>query len=108
MYSLPKMLKTPIGAIFVVASKIGSAKLLVDTISKVFKMIFNTAESFHNKSFFYAATQRFWIKQKLKKAVKLISIKKLNLFQLLTLAPYIQPTHIHCSEELFQKLLTFY
>ena len=108
MYSLPRMLKTPIGAIFVVVSKIGTAKLLVDTISKTFKMIFNTAESFHNKSFFYAATQRFWMKHKFKKAVKLISIKKLNLFQLLTLAPYIQPTHIHCSEELFQKLLTFY
>ena len=43
-----------------------------------------------------------------KKAVKLISIKKLNLFQLLTLAPYIQPTHIDYSEELFKKLLTFY
>ena len=64
MHSLPRMLKTPIGAIFVVASKIGTAKLLVDTIFKIFKMIFNTAESFHNKSFFYAATQRFWIKQK--------------------------------------------
>ena len=52
---LPKMHKTPVGARFVVANP------LSDTISKTFIMVFNTVESFHNKSFFYSGCKKFWV-----------------------------------------------
>ena len=64
MYWLPKMHKTLIGVRFIVASKNYSAKPLSDTISKIFKLIFNTLESFHNKSFFYSSCKKFWVVQK--------------------------------------------
>ena len=53
MYWLPKIHKTPVGARFIVASYYCSTNSLSDTISKIFIMVFNTVESFHNKSFFY-------------------------------------------------------
>ena len=63
MYWLPKMHKTLIGVRFIVASKNYSAKPLSDTISKIFKLIFNTLENFHNKSFFYSSCKKFWVVQ---------------------------------------------
>ena len=63
MYWLPKMHKTPVGARFIVASYYCSTNPLSDTISKIFKMVFNTAESFHNKSFFYSRCKKFWFVQ---------------------------------------------
>ena len=48
------MHKTLIGAKYIVASKNGSTKLLSDTISKIFKIAFNTMESSQNKNFFYS------------------------------------------------------
>ena len=56
MYWLPKIHKTPVGARFIVASYYCSTNPLSDTISKNFKIIFNTSESFHKKvSFIYVA-----------------------------------------------------
>ena len=50
MYSSLKMHKTPIIARFFVVSKNYSKKLLSDAISKISKMVFNTAEIFHDKA----------------------------------------------------------
>ena len=63
MYWLPKMLQTPIGVRFIVASNYCSAKPLSDTICQIFKIIFNTAESFHNKNLFYLGCNKFWVVQ---------------------------------------------
>ena len=63
MYWLPKILKTPVGARFIVASYYCSTNPLSDTISKNFKMIFNTVESFHKKGFFYLGCKKFWVVQ---------------------------------------------
>ena len=63
MYWLPEMYKTIIVARFIVISKNCSAKPLSDTISEIFKIIFNTVESFHNITFFYSACQKFWVAQ---------------------------------------------
>ena len=52
MYGLPKIHKTPFGNRFIVTLKSCATKPLSDAISRIFKMIFNTVESFHNKSFF--------------------------------------------------------
>ena len=63
MYWLPKMHKTPVGARFIGASYYCSTNPLSDTISKIFIMVFNTAESFHNKSLFYSGCKKFWVVQ---------------------------------------------
>ena len=63
MYWLPKMHKTPVGARFIVASYYCSTNPLSDTIPKIFIMVFNTVESFHNKSFFYSGCKKFWVVQ---------------------------------------------
>ena len=52
MYWLPKIHKTSTGARFIVTSKICNTKPLPDTMSKILKIISNTVESLHNKSFF--------------------------------------------------------
>ena len=57
MYWLPKILKTPVGARFIVASYYCSTNPLSDTISKTFTMIFNTAESFYEKVPFIEAVR---------------------------------------------------
>ena len=62
-YSLPKTHKTSIGASFIVDSKDCSTKSLTDTIYKIFKIIFDTVESYHNKSFFYSGCKKFWVVQ---------------------------------------------
>ena len=59
MYWLPKMHKTPVGARFIVASHYCSTNPLCDTISKIFIMVFNTVESFHNKSVYYSGCKKF-------------------------------------------------
>ena len=58
---LTKIHTTPIGAKFIAASKNCSTNPLCHTIFKIFKMIFNTVESFHRKSFFYSGCIKFWI-----------------------------------------------
>ena len=63
MYWLPKMQKTPVGARFIVASYYCSTNPLSDTISKIFIMVFNTVESFHNKSIFYSGCKKLWVVQ---------------------------------------------
>ena len=63
MYWLPKMHKTRVGARFIVASYYYSTNPLSDTIFKIFIMVFNTVESFHNKSFFYSGCTKFWVVQ---------------------------------------------
>ena len=59
MHWLPKMHKTPVGARFIVASHSCSTNPLCDTISKIFIMVFNTVESFHNKSVYYSGCKKF-------------------------------------------------
>ena len=61
MYWLPNMHKTPIGARFIVVSKNCITKPPSDITSKIFKIIFNTVESFHNKAFFYSGCKKFWV-----------------------------------------------
>ena len=63
MYWLPKIHKTPVVTRFIVSSYYCSTNPLSDTISKNFKMIFNTAESFHKKGFFYLGCKKFWVVQ---------------------------------------------
>ena len=63
MHWIPKMHKDPIGCRFIIASKDCSTKPLTQAVSKVFKMIFNTVESFHNKSLFYSRINKFWVVQ---------------------------------------------
>ena len=63
MYWLPKMHKTPVGNRFIVASFYCSTNPPSDTISQIFIMVFNTVESFHNKSFFYSGCKKFWVVQ---------------------------------------------
>ena len=57
------MYKTPLGARFIVASNYCSTKPLSDTTLKLFKMIFNTVESFHNQIFCHSSCEKFWIVQ---------------------------------------------
>ena len=57
------MHKKPIGCRFIIASKNCSTKPLTKVISFVFKMIFNTIISFHNKSLFYSRLNKFWVVQ---------------------------------------------
>ena len=102
MYWLPKMHKTPVGARFIVASYYCSTNPLSDTKSKIFVMVFNTVESFHNKSFFYSGCKKFWVVQNsfpIGTKLNKINVKKkmLNLFHLLILAPYIRPSYINSS-----------
>ena len=63
MHWLPKIHKTPSGARFILVSYYCSTNPLSDIISKIFKMVFNTPESFHNKSFFYSCCKIFWAVQ---------------------------------------------
>ena len=63
MYWLPKMHKTPVGARFIVASYYCITNPLSDTISKIFIMVFNTVENFHNKSSVYSGCKKFWVVQ---------------------------------------------
>ena len=89
MYWLPNMHKTSIGSRFIVASKTCSTKPLSETTSKIFKMIFNTSKIFDEKSFFYSRCKKSWAAKNYFSHFPM-SRKKLNLFQPLTLAPYIQ------------------
>ena len=63
MHWLPKMHKKPVGCRFIIASKDCSTKPLTKAISNVFKMIFDTVESFHNKSLFYSRLNKFLVVQ---------------------------------------------
>ena len=57
------MHKTPVDARFIVGSYYYSTNPLSDTIYKIFLMVFNTVESFHNKSFLYSGCTKFWVVQ---------------------------------------------
>ena len=63
MYWLLQIHKTPVDARFIVASYCCSTNPLSETISKNFKMIFNTVESFRKKGFFYLGCKKFWVVQ---------------------------------------------
>ena len=56
-YWLPKIHKTPVSARFAVASYYCSTSPLSDTISKIFKMIFDTVKGFHKKVSFIEAVR---------------------------------------------------
>ena len=101
MYWLPKMNKTSFGTRFTVASKKYSARSPSVAISKICKMVFNTIDSFHNKSFFHSGCKKFWVvENSFLIVIKLhkISVKtKAKSIELLTLAPYIQRCDINSS-----------
>ena len=57
MYWLPKIHKTLVGVRLIVASYYCSTSPLSDTISKIFKMIFDTVKGFHKKVSFIEAVR---------------------------------------------------
>ena len=57
------MYKTSLGTKFIVASNYCNTKLLSDTTPKLFKMIFNALESFHNQRFCHSGCEKFWVVQ---------------------------------------------
>ena len=61
MYWQNKMHRTPIGDRFIVASTNCSTNPVSDKIYKIFKLIFTTVASIHNKSFFYSRRKNFWV-----------------------------------------------
>ena len=63
MYWFPEMLQTPIGVRFLVASNYCRAKPLSNTICQIFKIIFNTVESFYNKNLCYLGCKKVWVVQ---------------------------------------------
>ena len=54
------MHKKPIGARFIVASKVCSTKPISKVVSGVFQMIYNQVNKFHLKSKFYSNFNLFW------------------------------------------------
>ena len=56
----PKLHKTPIGAIAIIASKNCSVKPLSGVTSKNFKMLLKHAGNFQNKNTFYSSYKRSW------------------------------------------------
>ena len=63
MHWLPKIHKTRVGVRFILASHYCGMNPLSHTISKIFKIVFNTVESFHNKMSFYLDCKKFWVVQ---------------------------------------------
>ena len=61
MYWMPKMHKDPIGKRFIIASKTCSNKILSSTISKVFKLIYNQIQHFHEGEKFLKNYNLFWV-----------------------------------------------
>ena len=106
MYWLPKIYKTLVGVRFVVASYYCSTNPVSDTIPK---MIFNTVESFHKKVCFIQAVRNSGLCKILfqQPPCQIKSMSRKNLFQLLTVAPYIQPSYINFSQKFLQKLSIF-
>ena len=102
MYWLPKIHKTSIGSKFIVASK------TCNIASKVFKMVYNHGENFHNKSPFYSNFKKIWfVKNSFPIANILNKInarKKPKQFQLLTSAYVIRQFLITFLLKLSQKL----
>ena len=63
IYWLHKMDKTSISSRFTVTSKSCSTKQLSNIVSKLFKMIYNHVENFHNKSQCLSSFKKFWVEQ---------------------------------------------
>ena len=60
MYWIPKLHKNPVGARFIIASKLCSTKQLSKSVSKVFKLVFSQIEKFHkHEKFLYHSTTNF-------------------------------------------------
>ena len=73
------MHKIPVAARFIKASYYCNTNPISDTISKFVIMVFNTVESFHNKSFFYSGCKKFWVVQNpfpIGTKLKKINVKK--------------------------------
>ena len=60
MYWIPKMQKISIGARFIIASKICSAKQISKCISNVFKLVYSQIENFHKNTKFLS---NVWVLQ---------------------------------------------
>ena len=63
MYWIPKMHKNPVGARFIIASKICSTKQVSKAVSNVFKLVYSQVENFHKKSKFLSGYNKFWVLQ---------------------------------------------
>ncbi len=111
MYWIPKLHKSPVGARFIVASKHCSTKPLTEAISKVFKLIFSTINSFHEKSLFYSNYNRFWVVEnsfpiikKMDQINKKHNAKNISTFDFSTL--YTKIPH-HLLIEVISQLIDF-
>ena len=85
MHWLPKIYKTLVGVRFIATSYYCSTNPLSDTITKTFKMIFNTVESFHKKGFFYSGCKKFWVVEKSVPVVIMLNKIKIKSFDCSTL-----------------------
>ena len=63
MYWTPKMHKTPVGARFIIASKLCSTKPISKAVSNIFKLVFNQTENFHTKAKYLSNYNKFWVLQ---------------------------------------------
>ena len=61
MYWIHKKHKNPTRSRFIVASSKCSTKAPSKGVSKIFKLIFNEAQSFHDKYTFYANYKNIWV-----------------------------------------------
>ena len=56
----PKMHKTPVGARFIIGSKMCSLKPLGKNISKIFKVLFHHKRRYYRKAGFFSGLKNFW------------------------------------------------
>ena len=60
---IPKMHKNPVGAHFIIASKICATKQISKFVSNVFKFVYSHIENFHKNTKFFSNYSKFWVLQ---------------------------------------------
>ena len=63
MYWTPKMHKNPVGARFIIASKLCSTKQISKAVSSAFKLVYRTTENFHQNARYESNYNKFWVLQ---------------------------------------------
>ena len=76
MYWMPKMHKSPIGARFIVASKLCSTKPLSKDVASIFSLLFQSVQRYHHKAKYFSGMNRFWVIQNNSEVVD--SVNKFN------------------------------
>ena len=61
MYWTPKIHKTPVGARFIIASKLASLKPLAEDITSIFKCIYSHLRRYYHVAEFYSGIKHFWV-----------------------------------------------